>query len=263
MAQARNRLMCGGACSLSMELAYRDYWPADPVNAAADVDACYASGPTDITTDPQDPAQRFVCSAGLSTLLPTSQECRDQWESRCRITLHYEQHIHPLWPRQRLVDADGDGMADVDGTGQLIDHRCTGCHAPVDTAGIAQVPAGDLDLSDGPSEQQPAQFLAYRELLFPDRGQVLDATGQLIDECLQMQVDPDTQVVTCIVFRELPAAMNAAGARASARFFNTMTSAGGTVDHRGFLSTSELRLLAQWLDIGAQYYNDPFLVPDN
>src|SRR5690606_37990888 len=36
MAQTRNRIMCGGACSLSMELAYRDYWPADPANATAD-----------------------------------------------------------------------------------------------------------------------------------------------------------------------------------------------------------------------------------
>jgi hypothetical protein len=24
------------------------------------------------------------------------------------------------------------------------------------------------------------------------------------------------------------------------------------------LSTAELRLLSEWLDIGAQYYNDPF-----
>jgi hypothetical protein len=29
----------------------------------------------------------------------------------------------------------------------------------------------------------------------------------------------------------------------------------------GFLSPDELRLIAEWLDIGAQYYNDPFQVP--
>src|SRR5690606_29568656 len=97
----------------------------------------------------------------------------------------------------------------------------------------------------------------------PDRGQQLDATGQLVDECLQTQVDPDTQVVTCIAFRELQSPMTAAGARASAAFFDTLAGTRGTVNHRDFMSASELRLLAQWLDIGAQYYNDPFQAPEN
>jgi hypothetical protein len=35
----------------------------------------------------------------------------------------------------------------------------------------------------------------------------------------------------------------------------------GEVDHRGFLTTAELRLISEWLDIGAQYYNDPFVAP--
>jgi hypothetical protein len=38
---------------------------------------------------------------------------------------------------------------------------------------------------------------------------------------------------------------------------------GITVDHTGFLTTAELRLIAEWLDIGAQYYNDPFVAPAN
>ncbi|MEA3133650.1 MAG: hypothetical protein QOG17_1496, partial [Gammaproteobacteria bacterium] len=33
------------------------------------------------------------------------------------------------------------------------------------------------------------------------------------------------------------------------------------VDHRGFLKPAELRLITEWLDIGAQYYNDPFVAP--
>jgi hypothetical protein len=33
------------------------------------------------------------------------------------------------------------------------------------------------------------------------------------------------------------------------------------VDHRGFLTAAELRLISEWLDIGAQYYNDPFVAP--
>lgn len=33
-----------------------------------------------------------------------------------------------------------------------------------------------------------------------------------------------------------------------------------TVDHRGMVNASELRLLAEWADLGGQYYNDPFQV---
>jgi hypothetical protein len=31
-----------------------------------------------------------------------------------------------------------------------------------------------------------------------------------------------------------------------------------TVNHAGMLSPAELRLISEWLDIGAQYYNNPF-----
>ena len=56
-----------------------------------------------------------------------------------------------------------------------------------------------------------------------------------------------------------------AGAAASGRFFNKMEGApgAGQTDHRDFMSPSELRLLSEWLDIGAQYYNDPFVAPAN
>ena len=42
--------------------------------------------------------------------------------------------------------------------------------------------------------------------------------------------------------------------RAARRFFSVMNNA----THAGMLSPAELRLLSEWLDIGAQYYNDPF-----
>jgi hypothetical protein len=32
-------------------------------------------------------------------------------------------------------------------------------------------------------------------------------------------------------------------------------------DHTGFLTAAELRLISEWIDIGAQYYNDPFVAP--
>jgi hypothetical protein len=32
-------------------------------------------------------------------------------------------------------------------------------------------------------------------------------------------------------------------------------------DHTGYLTPAELRLISEWLDIGAQYFNDPFVAP--
>ena len=51
---------------------------------------------------------------------------------------------------------------------------------------------------------------------------------------------------------------NAAGSG----FFNVMdNSVGASVDHSLFMSADELRLISEWLDIGAQYYNNPFDAP--
>ena len=52
--------------------------------------------------------------------------------------------------------------------------------------------------------------------------------------------------------------MSTAGALASGRFFDLFAPGGS---HAGRLAPAELRLIAEWLDIGAQYYNDPFAVP--
>jgi hypothetical protein len=52
--------------------------------------------------------------------------------------------------------------------------------------------------------------------------------------------------------------MSAGGARASVDFFSKFAPGGS---HAGWLSPAELRLVSEWLDIGAQYFNDPFAVP--
>jgi len=191
-----------------------------------------------------------------------AKPCGTAWTSRCRTTIHYELNIHPLWSLDRFVDEDGVAGNDVDGNGVVINHKCNTCHSPTAADATLQVPKGDLDLTDGPSEDEADQFRAYRELLFADRGQIVDATGALVDECIQTVTDPDTNVVTCVAFRNVPASLNIAGARVSS-FFQKFDGGGGTVDHRGFMTPAELRLVAEWLDVGAQYYNDPFVAPEN
>jgi hypothetical protein len=58
----------------------------------------------------------------------------------------------------------------------------------------------------------------------------------------------------------VPQVMSANGALASPRFFSIFEDP-GNADHFGNLLQSELKLIAEWLDIGGQYYNNPFDVP--
>jgi hypothetical protein len=122
------------------------------------------------------------------------------------------------------------------------------------------VPAGQLDLTDGLSADEPDQFNSYRELLFADDRQVL-MNGAIVDEQVQIGVDAMGNPILSTV--SIGASMSAAGARQS-RFFSCFD-VGGTGcpsrSHVGYLSLDELRLIAEWLDIGAQYYNNPFDVP--
>jgi hypothetical protein len=262
MAEVRNRVMCGGACEPSVDVAFEDYWPEATATPEI-IDACYSTGPSTVQRDPADPTQRFVCTNGLVTPVPTVPEtCTSDWTSQCRITIHYERHIHPLWSRPRTVDRDGDGVPDLDPTTMSpFDATCTRCHAPTDAMGAAQVPAGQLDLTDGPSDDVPAQFKAYRELLFADTELELQG-GVLVERLVQVGVDPVTGQPQFAPV-PVPASMSAQGARASSRFFDEIETATDGVDHRDFMSPSELRLLSEWLDIGAQYYNDPFAAPDD
>jgi len=118
----------------------------------------------------------------------------------------------------------------------------------------ARVPAGQLDLSATPSDDEPDHLTSYRKLLFAHNAQELNANMALQDICLQR--DPVTDV--CIQFESVGGSMAALNARGS-RFFLAMN----TATHAGILTTAEQRLISEWLDIGAQYYNDPFLAPVN
>lgn len=56
---------------------------------------------------------------------------------------------------------------------------------------------------------------------------------------------------------------SARGARSQA-FFNLFEDTGsytGSLDHASFLTQAELKLLTEWIDIGAKYYNNPFAAP--
>ncbi len=226
----------------------------------------------DVWTDPAvraKDAPYFVSYGSLQTPSPVEPACEVRWLASCRLTIHYEDHIHPLWGVLRQLIDPANGQV-------LEDRTCTSCHTPVDANNNAQVPASDLDLTDGQSADQADHFKSYRELLFNDNAQtvvngvlldllvpVFDQNGDQVFEVDQdgnLILDANGDPIPVLVTVNVARSMSAAGTLASPRFFSRFA-AGAT--HADYLNASELKLLSEWLDIGAQYYNDPFRVPQN
>ena len=243
MAETRANITCAtDNCSSlepSMNVIFQDVW-TDPTVRAPDPDISLLY--TDLTTE-----------------APVPPACLQNWSSLCRAEIHYETHIHPLWSQPRLV-FDDMGLPVIDpATGMQRNNNCLNCHTPVDPANAqVRVPAGQLELQDGLSPDEPDHFHAYRELLATDNLQEV-VNGALVDAQQQVGVDADGNPIFDVIPIAPPARI--AGATASGDFFNRFEDPNDM--HFDMLSAAERRLIAEWLDIGAQYYNDPFDAPEN
>ena len=234
MAETRSRTSCASdtppcaAMVPSVEVLYTDVWTNTAGGLALSPQITMSYGDASFTTPP-----------------PTSLNCINGWSGTCRITINYTEHIQPLWdkPRQTIVN----GVV-------TVDHTCSqgGCHNPVDAQKKAEVPAGQLDLTSAASTDEPLQLVSYRKLLFTHNEQTVNM-GTLQDLLVPGPIDPVTGLPTQVTV-PLPPVANAGAAKGSP-FFSDFAPGGS---HAGYMSTSELRLLSEWLDIGAQYFNDPF-----
>jgi len=210
------------------------------------VNVTYCDAWTDPAVRAPDASFTYDYTALTTTSPVNDSNCLANWTPSCRIVISYEQIIHPLWGAKRqIVDPMTQAV--------LADHTCTqgGCHAATNAMAMTAVPAAQLDLSDGASPDEATQFNAYRELLFDDNAQTL-VNGALQDQ--QVQIGTDAMGNPIFAPATVSPSMLAGNARMS-RFF-TKFDAGGS--HAGWMSTAELRMIAEWLDIGAQYCNNPF-----
>ncbi len=235
MAQARARWSCTNenckALSPSMDLRYVDEW----------TDSTAAGRPADA------PLTYAYTGAGtLTTPLPTSAACALTWSSTCRIVINYAQHLQPLWITPRSIPA-------ADGVSPPTDTTCISCHSTVDSNGLTRFPAAQLDLSDGDAIEEPLQKKSYRELLFPDNEQTVNM-GALQDRLVPAGFDPVTNLPVFVPV-SVPASISAGSARNSTRFFSRFVA---PASHTGYLTPAELRLISEWVDLGAQYFNNPF-----
>ncbi len=243
MAQTRTRISCETDCNAlipSMDIIFEDTW-------------------TDSNLRPADPLFSYRY-ADLSTPSPTT--CLTDWNNLCRTIINYTQHIHPIWSTPRIT-----GTADSTCSQSL-------CHAPTDNNANARVPAAQLDLlTSAPSDQNAAHITTYRELFFNDNAQIVidgvlqdqrvqetDANGRPLfetDENGDLIRDANNNAIPITTTVRAPRpVMSVNGARSFFERFDAPD-----INHSNLLTPAERRLISEWLDIGGQYYNNPFDIP--
>jgi len=241
MAEARARVTCEGSalstaqCSMtpSVDVSYSDVWTNTSQGLTANPPVSYQ-----YTVPP--PAAGGVPVPPLPAATPG---CESAWASNCRIVINYPEHIQPIWDKVRQT---------TDSTGKITaDHTCTqgGCHSPKDAAGAAAQPAGNLDLTNTASNDDAAELVSYRDLLFPHN---VPGPPDINGNPTTISVGPFLD------------AGNANGPNSAASLALFAMGSGDSM-HTGVLSPDELRLISEWLDIGAQNFNNPFdpAVPKN
>lgn len=199
----------------------------------------------------------------LSTPKPISQSCEQNWNALCRAVINFPDHIAPLFTLNRQVL---DAQLNV-----LSDNTCVGCHSVSDENDNIRVPLGQLDLRDVPSSENVNFMTSYVELFFDDNAQevvegalldrlvpLLDSNGNEVferDENGELILDSEGNPISVFTRLEVRPTMRTQGANSSSRFFAPFRAG---ASHQDMLSPAELRLIAEWLDIGGQYYNNPF-----
>lgn len=235
----------------STDLIYSDVWTND-VAANRSADASFTVDYTDVPVSPLT-----TPAASTTTACSNNYDTTVSSFTYCRVVINYQQHIQPIWEKVRAPNS------------------CVTCHT---AAGLAHINAGQLELTSNPSDIEPDHLVSYQELLNNDDGQ--DATGNTIT--ITRDIDPpidadnngipDQETVPDPAFGRNPT-MSTAGARNSV-FMELMTGLDlnnngnqptDTQNHNSMLTPSELKLIAEWLDGGAQYFNNPLdpAVPTN
>ncbi|MDE2449725.1 MAG: hypothetical protein KGO22_12175 [Gammaproteobacteria bacterium] len=230
MAETIARVTCEGSalstaqCSMtpSVDVFYTDVWTDTSQG---------------LTANPSIAYQYSALPAGEAPPIPAATPgCEGVWASNCRIVINYPEHIQPIWDLKRQVKSSAGTVT--------ADHTCTqgGCHSPTNAAGAAAPPAGNLDLSNNASNNDANELVSYVDLLFAHN--------------VPGPPDANGNPTTISVGPFLDAG-DANGPESSASL-GLFAAGSGDARHAGILSPDELRLISEWLDIGAQNFNNPF-----
>ncbi|MGK0498776.1 MAG: mono/diheme cytochrome c family protein [Oceanicoccus sp.] len=180
---------------LQLELSYQDEW-TDIAIASRDaaIDLSYDTGWN-------IPSANAIIAPNLDPAL------------QGRIVINYNDHIQPIWARERNITQDGLEVLGADGNAVT---NCIGCHS---SNGDTLVPAGQLELSD--SIVDGGIFTrSYVELTRNDNELWITSGGGLADR-QRLCIDTNEEGVELQVtqFFNVPASVNGGSARASTNFF--------------------------------------------
>jgi hypothetical protein len=218
MASTRTRVT-PALLELLADIDFTDAWAADPAQARSALQVRYTGNPN--------------AADDLVTAVPASTGTH-------RGIINYPEHIQPLWTRSR---------------GTAGSQTCVTCHA--DTA--------QLDLRGTTSGT--GRLTSYEEVILGDP--LIDTETGLpltsVEDGVPMIERGPALVVTS------SSAMNSAGQARKSRlteilFGETLLASAAArtefpppaLDHSTMLNAAEKRLLVEWMDLGGQYYNDPF-----
>ncbi|MEJ2440408.1 MAG: hypothetical protein P8Z72_12215 [Gammaproteobacteria bacterium] len=234
------------------------------------VDINFTDAWTDMTTAANtnrtqlDPPFFYDYSWLPDQVAPVASSCMSptgSWNVTCRISIDYKTDIDPMWSYARVVtDALGNPVTVNNAT---VDATCTSCHSYQNPdPNNPGVPAGQLDLSDNVLSQTTTDWLSSYSQLLLNHNKV-DANGTAV-------LDANGNTIT------IDRTMMPGTANGSSFFSVFAVNADGTcpppttsipTPHctagQPWLTVHELKLLSEWVDTGAQYFNNPFAAPKN
>lgn len=275
MAQALTRIQ-PDRLTPTMDIVFEDLWTDETVQAK---EPSFTWGYDDIN---------YVA---MGSSAPTTDSCIAGWSGACRSVINYEEHVHPIWTFERIVLDPND--SDI----VLSNHTCVACHnvEEADTDSIALLDQlvvncrnedrltetgllSQLNLTDADPTNPDDRYNSYLELragdnelayvdgVLQDRIElVFDAQGAPVfvdlDGDGELDLDVDGNPIQATTTVGVGGSTNAgSGARNSTQFFDIFESTGC---HPSWLNGAELRVMSEWLDLGGQYYNNPFDVPQD
>ncbi len=287
MAQTRLNNECSGGwaqadCAMlspGIDLVFEDVWPDETAAARA--------------------APFSYRYADLTTPRPGSAECSPNWSAQCRVVINYPEHIHPLWTASRQIPNALGAM--VEGNCVTCHTSNNGAEfvVPAGQLDLSDDVFGDdirrrayNELFNRDNKQELVNGVLVDVLVDELVDQVIDVERQATDADgnLLFEVDADGNPVldengdpvpvleivqeTIQVTIQVPVPVRQSMSTNAARnsfFLRRMSGTAASrvdpaeeaaVDHTGMLTAAELKLISEWADIGGQYYNDPFDIPN-
>jgi len=270
----------------TVDLIYADKW-TDVTNMALVPDTPFSYLYSALPVGLQSPEQPAKCRSDDPAV-------DGGWNGLCRIIINYLDHIEPMWalPREDPNQATPNTLATCTNCHSPVNEVAA---AQVPQAQLNLITTASIDEPNHSTSYRELFFndepdgLDMNDLVIPlivDQNvprvdgmgnPVLDANGiQIIDVVKifnPLVVTPDTSALLISSYLDgngnviqIPATMNSGSARNS-HFMEIMLGkeldsnrsiAPAVAAHKDFMSRAELKVIAEWLDIGAQYFNAPF-----